>query len=70
MVKQFLEESRSGKIDYVEALKDYQIMPNKLNILHFFSSENQSEALLKAFEVGTQYIKDNGKFTPLEYALD
>ena len=69
-MKTFLDESRRGKIEYVEALKDYQIMPNKLNILHFFSNENQSEALLKAFELGTSYIKDNGKYTPLEYALD
>ena len=46
------------------------ILPNKLNILHYFSHRNQSEALLKAFELGTPFIKDNKGFSPLEYALD
>lgn len=45
-------------------------MPYKMNILHFFAFENQSEALLKAFRLGTAYIRDNNKRSPLECALD
>lgn len=67
---QFLEETRKGQIDYIEAIKDNMIMPQKLTILHYFSSLNNPEALIKAFKLGTPYNSDNKKKSPLEYALD
>ena len=44
-------------------------MPQKLNLIHLFAYNDNSDCLDAAFRKGVRYQADNRKITPLEFAM-
>jgi hypothetical protein len=55
---------------YVQALKDYQIMPVRMNMFHFYTFLNMHDCIKASMKVNQRYITDIFKNTPLKYALE
>ncbi len=54
---------------YIPAMKQNIIEPFKMNLMHYFSYENQHEQLQKCFDIGMKFKRDKFKYTPLKYAI-
>ena len=51
-------------------MKEYQIMPWKMNMFHYYAFENKKECVAKALGLDQKYMTDLFDNTPLQYALD
>jgi len=64
-----IKRDKNSKHIYIDILKNTQILPYKVNIVHYFAYTNNSECISNALKKGSAYMPDNiGKF-PLQYAI-
>lgn len=70
ILKTMLNTPKKDQENYVDSLKNNMIMPQNLNIVHYFACDDNAECLQKAFDFGANYERDNQKRSPLEYALE
>lgn len=57
------------KIGFIHALKENYIEPYRINLMHYFSYENQTECIEECLRIGVKYMRDKYRNTPLEYAI-
>lgn len=67
IIKQMINDS--SKRGYIKALKLNSILPYKINLLHYFAYQNQSDCIDECLDIGVKYIRDKFENTPLEYAM-
>ena len=72
MLKQnFYDVFEAGKLmQYVVPMRDYIIMPYKMNMFHFYAFENRMGCVGVALGCKQPYLTDNFGSTPLKYALE
>lgn len=59
------KDSKTAQVNYIAAVTDNVIQPFRLNILHFLSYYNNSNALFYAIKYGGKYARDSLGNTPL-----
>ena len=62
-------KDQSNIINYIEALKRNNINPFNINILHYFTYQNQIHCMNACLDQGIKYNRDKFDNTPLAYAL-
>jgi hypothetical protein len=51
-------------------MRDYTIMPYKMNMFHYYAFSNKKNCVEIALECKQKYLTDQFNNTPLKYALD
>ena len=69
ILQTMIQAKVEDKKNFLLAMKDNQIQPQKLNLIHYFAYNDNSECLQFAFELGMKYQQDSIQKSPLEYAI-
>jgi hypothetical protein len=64
-----MKKQRYMQIQYISLLSKTNIMPYKINVVHFFAYTNNSSALNDALKNDCAYSKDKSNTSPLDYAI-
>lgn len=61
--------SLNSEFKYDQNMNSYLVLPNKLNIVHFYAYFNNPDCLFKAISTNSAFIESHNKHSPLSISL-